>query len=63
MSHRYKICFIENLVEYFSTLAEAESAWNDAYDAARSRYIEVRDSYADIPDQPERCRRVPWAMP
>jgi hypothetical protein len=49
LSHRYKICFIENLVEYFTTLAEAESAWNDAYDAARSRYIEVRENYADIP--------------
>jgi len=49
LGHRYKICFIENLVDYFTTLAEAESAWSDAYDAARARYIEVRDRYADIP--------------
>lgn len=48
LAHRYKISFIENLVEYFTTLAEAESAWSDAYATARSRYIEVRDSFADI---------------
>ena len=49
LSHRYKVSFIENLVDYFTTLAEGESAWSDAYDAALSRYIEVRDRYADMP--------------
>ncbi len=49
LGHRYKVSFIENLVEYFTTLAEAESAWSDAYDAARARYVEVRDRYAEIP--------------
>lgn len=48
LAHRYKISFIENLVEYFTSLAEAESAWSDAYATARSRYIEVRESFADI---------------
>ncbi len=49
LSHRYKIVFIENLVDYFNTLAEAESAWSDAYESARSRYIEVRDKYSNLP--------------
>ncbi len=48
LAHRYKISFIENLVEYFTTLAEAESAWSDAYATALSRYVEVRDSFADV---------------
>ncbi len=49
LNHRYKIVFIENLVDYFTTLAESESAWSDAYESARSRYIGVRDKYANLP--------------
>lgn len=48
LAHRYKISFIENLVEYFTELADAESAWSDAYATARSRYIEVRDSFDEV---------------
>lgn len=45
---RHKVSFIENLAEYYRTLADNESAWNDAYEAARSRYIDVREQYANI---------------
>lgn len=50
LGHRYKVAFIENLVDYYTQLAEADSAWSDAYDAAQARYVEVRDSYANIPN-------------
>ncbi|WP_321276695.1 hypothetical protein [Thiomicrorhabdus indica] len=50
LGHRYKVAFIENLVDYYTTLAESDSAWNDAYDAAKARYTQVRDQYANVPD-------------
>ncbi len=46
---RYKICFIENLIDYYETLANQESAWSDAYNTALARYTEVRNQYADLP--------------
>lgn len=45
---RHKVSFIENLAEYYQTLADNESAWSDAYEAARVRYVEVRDTYAGL---------------
>ena len=44
---RHKISFLENLEEYYKELASSESAWNDAYETARSRYLDVRDSLSD----------------
>ncbi len=44
---RHKISFLENLEDYYKELASNESAWSDAYESARSRYLEVRDSFTD----------------
>ncbi|MDF1527870.1 MAG: PKD domain-containing protein, partial [Sedimenticola sp.] len=44
---RHKISFLENLEDYYKELASNESAWGDAYESARSRYLEVRDSFSD----------------
>ena len=45
---RYKVSFIENLVDYYETLAANESAWSDAYNAAKSRYLEVQKSMDSV---------------
>jgi tetratricopeptide (TPR) repeat protein len=47
---RYKVAFIENLIEYYRQLAGGTSAWGGAYEAAQRRYAEARDRAARAPD-------------
>ncbi|TAN43817.1 MAG: hypothetical protein EPN22_09075 [Nitrospirae bacterium] len=41
---RYKIAFMQHLVEYYNGLAGESSRWSDAYDSARRSYEGTRDS-------------------
>ncbi|SEM71928.1 hypothetical protein SAMN04489760_13826 [Syntrophus gentianae] len=47
---RYKVAFIENLIEYYEQLAGGTSTWGNAYEAAQQRYAEARDRAARAPD-------------
>ena len=41
---RYKVAFNENLILYYKQLADSDSTWSSAYDAAKQRYTQQRDS-------------------
>jgi hypothetical protein len=41
---RYKVAFVENLILYYKQLADGESTWGSAYDAAKQRYAQQRDA-------------------
>ena len=41
---RYKVAFVENLILYYKQLADSDSTWGSAYDAAKQRYAQQRDS-------------------
>jgi len=47
---RYKVAFIENLIEYYDHLAGGTSTWGSSYEAAQRRYAEARDRAARAPD-------------